>query len=163
MNRSHIAVCFLLALPLATSCALDDETAIDGASPDELSAESTDPAPQRQGILGSDACRNTDIFITNSRTRNGINTAIEVRKVEYYSASEGNWYTEDLGDTMLNFGTQGIWWDEDLAYAENDLITKWRVYYRYLDGGSWSSVVYQEIDTPDERCLADANFELTVQ
>ena len=170
MNRLPIAACFLL-VPFVASCALsEDETELGGeteigaeadqSSPEEIAAD--DVQPTTQSLFGS-PCNNTDISITNSRTRNSINTTIEVRRVEFLSASSGNWVGEDLADRILNFGTTTTWWDEDLADAENDLITKWRVYYRYVENGTWSSVVYQEIDTPNQTCIADANFAMTVE
>ena len=171
MNRLPIAACFLL-VPFVASCALSEDETQPGGEPeigaeaDQSSSEeiaaADDVQPTTQSLFG-DACTNTDIFITNSRTRNGIGTTIEVRRVEFYSASEGAWVGEDLTDRILNFGTTSTWWDEDLAGAENDLITKWRVYYRYVEYGTWSSVVYQEIDTPNETCIADSNFEMTVE
>jgi hypothetical protein len=164
VNLSRIAASFLLVLPFAASCALsEDEIATDEQGmPAEIDA-ADEAAPSTQQSLLGNTCKNTDIFITNSRTRNGIDTAIEVTKVELYSASEGDWISEDLSNEILDHGTTGIWWDEDLAGAENDLITKWRVYYKYVVNGSWSSVVYQEIDTPNQTCLANANFYMTVE
>lgn len=161
MNRSLIAACFLIVSSV-TGCALsEDELATDPSLPEEIEADEQVETTS-QSLLGN-SCNNTDIFITNSRTRNGVNTAIEVRSVEFFSASTGNWHFEDLSNAILNFGTQGIWWDEDLAGAQNDLITQWRVYYRFVENGGWSSEVYQTIDTPNETCLADANFYMTVE
>jgi hypothetical protein len=160
MYRSIFTACALV--PFVIGCVTSEEDigsdeAFEDVS-DDVTLQSTS-----QSLFGSDSCRNTDIFITNSRTRNGVDTAIEVHSVEFYSSSEGRWYSEDLTNEIVNFATTHTWWNEDLAHAENDLITKWRVYYKYASGGSWSSVVYQEIDTPNETCLADANFEMTVE
>lgn len=156
MNRSLIAACFLI-VPSVTGCALsEDELETDPSLPEEIEG-GEQVETTSQGLLGS-SCNNTDIFITNSR----FNTAIEVRSVEFYSASSGNWHSEDLSNAILNYGTQGIWWDEDLAGAQNDLITQWRVHFRYVVAGGWSSEVYQTINTPNETCLADANFYMTV-
>ena len=162
MKLSRIAP-YLLLIPFVASCALsEDETATDQMPPEEIAADEQVP-PTTQDLFGADACTGTDIFVTNSRTRNGIDTAIEVHYVEFYSASEGGWYTEDLSNEILNYGETHTWWNQDLAHAENDLITKWRVYYKYASGGSWSSVVYQEIDTPNQTCLAGTNFYMTVE
>ena len=166
MNRSHIAACFLALIPFTASCALsEEELATEAAEAGEAEEILVDEAaqPPRQELFGADACTGTDIYITNSRTRNGVNTTIEVRRVEFYSDSENDWIGEDLADRILNFGTQEIWWDQNLARAENDWIIKWRVYYRYVTNGSWSSVVYQEIDTPNVQCDAGDNFYLTVE
>lgn len=123
-------------------------------------------AVTRQGL--GNACKNIEIIVTNSRSRNGVNTSIVVDRVEAYSASEGAWLNEDLPDQRLTFGETYVWFDQDLAQAENDLLTKWRVYYRYWvdDGtwnGDWSGMVYQEIDTVDDTCLASDDYRLTVQ
>jgi hypothetical protein len=163
MNRSLITACFCF-VPFVTGCALSEEkTATDPSQPEELAAADEEVSPPPAHIFGSDACKNTDITITNSRTRDGINTAIEVQYVKYWDASEGAWLMEDLANYSLNFGTGHTWWNEDLEYTENDLITAFRVYYKVLEGGSWGPVVYQEIDTPNQTCREDSNFSMTVQ
>ncbi|HVG62943.1 MAG TPA: hypothetical protein VNA24_30545 [Hyalangium sp.] len=118
-------------------------------------------AVARQGLGNS--CRNIEIIITNSRTRDGVNTRIAVERVEAYSASEGDWLNEDLPDEGLSYGETYVWFDQDLAQAENDLLTKWRVYYRYITDGNWSGLVYQEINTVDDVCLANNDYHLTVE
>jgi len=160
MSYSRIASC-LVATCCVASCALSsDET------PGEPSSESA-PADDQvasatQSLFGSDACRNVGIHITNSRTRNGINTAINVQHAEYYSASEGKWLNENLGDLILDFGTTGNW-TRDLEGTENDLVTQWKVYYQFIDNGSWSSQVFQVIDTTNATCIANMDFNMTVQ
>jgi hypothetical protein len=160
MIRSSIAAC-LLVVPFVASCALsEEELATDPNAPEEIEVDESAP-PATQSLLG-ESCNNTDIFITNSRTRNGVNTTIEVRSVEYYSVPAGRWYSEDLSNAILNFGQQGIWWDEDLASVRNESISQWRVHYRFVENGAWSNEVYQTINTPDETCVADSNFEMVV-
>jgi hypothetical protein len=137
-----------------------------GCGGEEMLPEEVDASNQlvtaRQGLGNS--CNNIDITITNSRERNGVGTAIKVDRVEAWSASEGNWLPEDLLDSSISFGAGLTWLNEDLAQAENDLLTKWRVYYRYKEAdGDWSDPVYQEIDTTDDICRADDNYHLTVQ
>lgn len=169
MNRSSIAACsFLLLVPFAASCALseddlatDDEVALEEIAPEEIAADETAAAPT-QSLFG-EACLNTDIYITNSRTRDGVNTAIEVRSVSFYNLTEGKWTSEDLVNGIMNFGQTLLWSNEDLADAEGDTISEWRVYYRYAIGPNWSSEVSQTINTTNETCIADSNFELTVQ
>jgi hypothetical protein len=163
MNRLRIAACFLL-LPFVANCVATDETEtdLDPSLSEELPADEEASTP-KQGIFGGDACKSVQIRITNSRTRNGVDTAIEVHKVTYWDASEGDWLTEDLANLMLNHGTTGVWSDEDLEYTENDLITHFRVYYKYLSGGSWSGLVYQEINTVDQTCQANDTFSMTVE
>lgn len=165
-NRSLI-VASLLLVPFTVGCVASEDELVTGEEgvPEEiaaLEAAATEAAPQPQSLLG-EACKNTDIYITNSRTRNGVNTAIEVRSVSFYNLTEGKWTSEDLVNGIMNFGQTLLWANEDLADVEGDTISKWRVYYRYASGGSWSSEVYQEIDTPNETCIHDANFEMTVQ
>jgi hypothetical protein len=167
MNRSIITASFLL-IPFIASCALsEDELATDTeqGAPEELVAdEQAEPTQStQQNLFGADACKGTDIYVTNSRTRDGINTAIDVHYVKFYSVSEGAWKTEDLENRMLSFNEQSTWWDQALANAENDTISQWRVYYRYLSGGAWSDVVYQTMDTTNVTCVAGMNFYLTVQ
>lgn len=131
---------------------MSDQVALEGIEADEQ-VQSTSHA-----VLGPNTCPDTDIFITNARP-----TRIDVKKVSYFSASSGKWNTEDLSDSPLDPGSEGIWWDEDLGAAQNDLLTHWRVYFRYQIQGQWTSVVFQEIDTVDEVCLSNANFEMTVR
>ncbi|HSK00408.1 MAG TPA: hypothetical protein VK932_04170 [Kofleriaceae bacterium] len=166
-NRSLIAASCLLLVPFTVGCvASEDELATDERGvPEEIAvdeAEATEAAPQPQRLFG-EACKDTDIYITNSRTRNGVNTAIEVRSVKFYNLTEGKWTSEDLVNGIMNFGQTLVWYDENLADAEGDTISRWRVHYRYASGGSWSSEVYQEIDTPNETCIRGASFEMTVQ
>jgi len=166
MKRSFIAACFLIAPSITACVAAEEDGSIEGGEggePVEVAVDEQAPAPAPTQNLFGEACKNTDIFITNSRTRSGVNTAIEVRKVEFYNLTEGKWTSEDLVNAVMNWGDTLVWYNEDLADAEGDVISKWRVYYRYASGGSWSSVVYQEIDTPNETCIADADFEMTVQ
>lgn len=156
MRYSRIASC-LVATCFVASCALSgDETTGDASS------EPAQVATTTQGLLGSDACRDVGIHILNSRTRNGVNTAINVQHAEYFSASEGKWLNENLGDLMLDFGRQGNW-TRDLEHTENDLVTQWRVYYQFIDNGSWSSQVFQTIDTPNANCIANMDFNMTVE
>jgi hypothetical protein len=137
-----------------------------GCGPEDVLPEEVDASNQlattRQELGNS--CNNLDITITNSRERNGVGTAIKVDRVTAFSASEGAWLPEDLADTSISFGGSYTWLNEDLAQAENDLLTAWRVYYRYLEAdGDWSDPVYQEINTADDICRADDNYHLTVQ
>lgn len=164
MKRSFITAC-LAILPFAQGCVTsEEELATDEAAPEEIAVDEAaqEAAPQTQGLLG-DACVNTDLYITNSRTRDGVNTAIEVRSVSFYNLTEGKWTNEDLVNAVLNFGETLVWYNEDLGDLEGDVASQWKVHYRYLSGGAWSSEVYQLIDTPNETCIADANFELTVE
>lgn len=146
-----VATCFV------ASCAL---------SSDEVTGEQAPAADQvattAQGLFGADACKNVGIHIRNSSTRNGINTAINVQHAEYFSASEGRWLNENLGDLILDFGVTGNW-TRDLEHTENDLITQWRVYYQYVHDGGWSSQVFQTIDVPDATCIANADFSMIIE
>lgn len=119
-------------------------------------------AVTRQGL--GNACQNIEISVFNSRTRNGVNTDILVDRVEAWSASEGDWLNEDLYDSAVSFGWSENWYNEDLARAENDLLTKWRVYYRYREAdGDWSDLVYQEINTADDICRENDSYRLVVE
>jgi hypothetical protein len=164
-----------LLLPLLASCALDPEPGLarDAVLDPELESleseapESDAPKLESANLLGSDSCRNTDITITNSYEHDGDAKAIRVQRVEFYSTSEG-WTTEDLGNTGMDYGETLTWWNEDLANAEGDEITRWRVYFNYLEyvpGPEivfWSSLYYMEIDTPNKTCREDAKFSMTV-
>ncbi len=144
---------------------------MDGTAGAEGPKEEPSVAPQenigtaKSALLGSDACKGTDIFITNMRERNGDRTAIDVDFVEFYSVSEGAWKTEGLTNRVVSYGTDELWLNQDLANAENDEISRFRVHYKYLPSGpgaNWSSRVYQEIDITNVRCVAGQNFYLTV-
>lgn len=165
-NRSLI-VASLLLVPFTVGCVASEDELVTGeeGAPEEiaaLEAAATEAAPQPQSLLG-EACKNTDIYITNSRTRNGVNTAIEVRSIKFYNATEGKWTSEDLVNAVMNFGQTLLWEDEDLADAEGDNITHFQVVYRYASGGSWSSEVHPTINTPDKECAYDSNFYMTVE
>jgi hypothetical protein len=160
MSYSRIASC-LVATCFVASCALSgDETTDDTSSESAPAADHV--ATTAQSLLGADACHDVGIHIKNSRTRNGINTAIKVQHAEYFSASEGKWLNENLGDLILDFGITGNW-TRDLEHTENDLVTQWKVYYQFIDNGSWSSQVFQVIDTTDATCIANMDFNMTVQ
>lgn len=154
----------------AMACAANEAPEGEGAQEEPSSLANVRDAEKtgttKQAIFGSDACKNTEIVITNSRDRNGDETQILVDYVEYYSLSEGRWYSQGLGDTLFDFGDERWFMDVDLQNAENDTITKWRVHYKYKAssaGANWSQPVQQEINTPDEVCHAGDNFYLTVQ
>ena len=113
--------------------------------------------------LWGDACKDTDITVVNSFFYDGREREIRVDNVHYYSASEGRWYTQGLDDEDIGYGRQHTWLNKDLQNAENDLLTKWRVYFRYRESdGDWSDSVYMELDTPNDTCRADDNYTLTV-
>ena len=158
MSYSRIASC-LVATCFVASCTLSGGETADDTSPESAPADEQ-VATTTQGLF--DPCSNVGIHITNSRTRNGIDTAIKVLHVEYFDASEGSWLNEDLGNLILDFGTRGNW-VRDLEHTQNDRITQWRPYYQYIDNGSWSSTVFQTIDTPDATCIANMDFNMTVQ
>jgi len=147
----------LVLLQLA-ACSAAGDAANDGAAsaPDDATATSS-------ALLGSDACKDTDITVKNSFFYDGREREIRVDNVHYYSASEGKWYTQGLDDTDIGYGHQHTWLNKDLQHAENDLLTKWRVYFRYRESdGDWSDSVYMELDTPNDTCHADDNYTLMV-
>lgn len=114
-------------------------------------------------IFGSDACKNTDIEIDNNYTLSGSARRIKVLKIEYYSASEARWLTENLADTEIAAGSDEWFFNEDLQYAENDLITQFKIHFKYVEfDGDWSDTVVQTDNTPDVTCRAGTNFHLTV-
>lgn len=164
MNMTTRILMTLLGCSITVGCNTDttDEETLEGM-PTEVPATDEPVAEATQALLGSDACKNTEITVTNLRERSGVETDLLVTKVEYYSASEARWYTEDLSNEEVDFGTSLTWNNEDLQHAENDLLTKFRVYYQYETGHAWSSLVYQEVDIVDDVCHADDNYSLTVR
>jgi len=155
----------LTRLPIAlvllqlSACGAADPTGNDPAN----AAESAQTASTNAALFGSDACKNTDITVKNSFFYDARQREIRVENVHYYSASEGRWYTQGLDNADIDYGHQHTWLNKDLQYSENDLLTKWRVYFRYRESdGDWSDSVYEEIDTPNDICHADDNYVLTV-
>ena len=122
-----------------------------------------DVASDQAAIFGSDACKDVDFKITNSYEVSGSPRDIHVLSVDYYSASEGRWYTEDLANTTIDVGASHWWYNEDLQYAENDTITMLKVKFKYVEfDGDWSDVVTQTEDIPDVVCHAGQNFYVTL-
>lgn len=115
-----------------------------------------------QELFGSDACKDTELFIGNLRERNGVGTAIKITKLEYYSATDATWRTENVPNEELPFEMGITYYNRDLEHAEHDNITKWRVYYKYAVGSGWSSLVYQTDDTPNQICHDDDDFDMYV-
>lgn len=135
----------------------------DELTEEELAAEEAALDETEQPLFGSDACKNADIRITNSFEDVGRAARIRVEYVQFYSASEGRYITEDLVNTEIAYGGSNWWYNEDLQYAENDTITAWRVYFRYRESDNdWSDLVYQYIDTPNDVCHAGDNYVMTV-
>jgi hypothetical protein len=135
----------------------------DAGSDPTTNASDEATATASSALLGSDACKNTDITVKNSFFFDGREREIRVDNVHYYSSSEGRWYTQALDDEDLGYDQQHTWWNKDLQHAENDLLTKWRVYFKYREtDGDWSDSVYMELDTPNDTCRADDNYTLTV-
>jgi hypothetical protein len=148
-----------ISIQLAACGAATEDAGTDLPASTAESAE----ASQASAALGGDACKNVDITVKNSFFYDGRERTMRVLYVQFYSASEGSWYTEGLTDTTITYGNQHTFWNQDLAHGENDLITKWRVGFRYAESdGDWSDAVYQEIDTPNDECHADDNYTLTV-
>lgn len=130
----------------------------------EMEPEEAAPVAEKQAALfGSDACKGVDITVENNYEDVSRPAAILVRKLEYYSASEGRWLTEDVPNKEIAYGSVGTIWDQDLQYAENDTITAWRVIFSYLEtDGQWSIDTSQYINTTDDVCHADDNYRLLV-
>ena len=148
-------VCILLQL---AACGAADEVGNDPGGAAEGTSATTSAT-----LFGSDACKNTDITVKNWFFFDARQREIRVENVHYYSASEGAWYTQGLDDVDIAYGHQHTWLNKDLQYAENDLLTKWRVYFRYRESdGDLSDSVYMELDTPNDTCHADDNYSLTV-
>lgn len=152
IRKIHIAIGSLLLQLVACSAAVE---------PNELDAENT--STTSSALLGSDACKNTDITVVNSFFFDGKEREIRVDHVKYYSSSEGDWYNQSLDDVTLAPNKQHTWQNKDLQHAENDRLTKWRVYFKYRESdGDWSDPVYEEVNTPDVTCHANDKFTLTV-
>lgn len=135
-----------------------------GACGGEMEPEEAAPvAEQQANLFGSDACKGVDITVENNYEDVSRPAAILVRKLEYYSASEGRWLTEDVANKEIAYGSAGTIWDQDLQYAENDTITAWRVIFSYREtDGQWSIDTSQYINTVDDVCHADDNYRLLV-
>jgi hypothetical protein len=148
----HLFVFGSIAL-FAVACGGEDMSGIE--DPQTVEDESA--------IFGSDACKNTDIKITNSFEDGVSARQIRVLNVQYYSSSEGRWYTEDLANTDISYGSSHWWYDEDLQYAENDTITQFKIVFNYRESdGDWSDSVSQIDDITNVVCHAGQNFYLTV-
>jgi hypothetical protein len=127
------------------------------------SAADTTEAAQASAALASDTCKNVDITVRNSFFYDAQEREIRVLYVQFYSASEGAWFSEGLADTTIAYGHHHTFANQDLAHAENDLLTKWRVGFRYKESdGDWSDAVYQQLDTPNDTCHANDKYALTV-
>jgi hypothetical protein len=150
--RASILVC--APLLFAASCAVSEESEL----PEEVVVEETAPAPEP--VFANNNCSNVDITVANWRMRDGVGTPIRVHRVEYYAL--GSWHSEDLSNQDIIYSWEGTWSNQDLAGADGDLITKWRVYYNVSTSGTWGPLVYQEMDTPNETCVDDMDVELTV-
>ena len=163
ITRSTLSLVSLLVASTVTGCMTtpDGQSPEDNMLPAEVPTETV--TATTQGIFGSDACKDTDITVENSRYRDGEETILKVHYVEYHSVSEGKWYTEQLDDKVLFYGDSFTWWNQNLEHAENDLIDEWWVVYEYFQGGDWSpSLVHQTFLTPGHICRADDNFSFTV-
>jgi hypothetical protein len=155
MNSAKLGMVLSILVATATGCIVEEASPED----DVVADEQIGTAEQALG----DSCNNTDITITNSFEDGTRAARIKVFRVEYYSLSEGNWYTEDLTDEEIAYGSSHTWWNEDLAHAENDTLSQWRVYFKYVESdGDWSDLFYQQIDTPNDVCHADDNYAMTV-
>lgn len=159
MKRVVLLSTLLTLTTVSIGCAIDDESP---TIEDEATSEPAEEAgTTEQAIFGSNTCKGVNITIENDRVRNGVPTSIEIHRVEYFSVQDDNWHTEQLEDRQIPY-PWATGWKEDLQYVEGELITKWRAYYKYFDGG-WSDVVWQEIDTTDRYCEEDANYSLRVR
>lgn len=154
MNSAKLGLVLSALVATSTGCIVEE------ASPEDVVVdEQVGTAEQAFG----NSCNNTDITIWNSFEDGTRAADIKVFRVEYYSLSEGNWYTEDLSDQVIGYGDGLTWLNEDLAHAENDTLSQWRVYFKYEESdGDWSDLFYQQIDTPNDVCHADDNYVMTV-
>lgn len=158
MSKISLLPIALILIQL-TACGAADETE---TTLPPSAADSAEPA-QTSAALASDTCKNVDITVKNSFFYDGKGRDIRVLYVKFYSASEGTWINEGLPNTTIAYGHQHTFPNQDLAHAENDLITKWRVEFRYKESdGDWSDVVYEQIDTPNDTCHANDHYTLTV-
>jgi len=115
MIKMSQIVLSLFLLPLgACGGAVDDGA---GTSSPSDSADVATPGKTSQAV-SNDYCKNVDITV-----RNGTKRVIRVLYVKFWSASEGERITEGLNNVDLSPGFYFTWQNQDLAHAENDLIT----------------------------------------
>jgi hypothetical protein len=146
-----------------------DEAALEELSPEDAVVSTSD------NLLGSDACKDVDIFVTNDLFASdcaGSVARIKVLKLEYYSASEGTglsdargWFTEELPNTEIAPGVRYRFDPQDLQYAENDRLTHVKLHYKYYrpDFG-WSVTLVRQIDITDiPQCRAGQDIEVVLR
>ena len=164
MFRPTLTTLFSLVCLCAAGCGGEEDFAGETDLSDEVDPEAEAALEgAEQPLFGSDACRDVDLKIINSFEDGARSARIRVEYLKFFSASEGRWITEDVANTEIAYGASNWWYNEDLQYAENDTITQWRVYFRYIESDNdWSDLVYQTIDTVNDVCHADDDYAMTV-
>lgn len=133
--RSHHLALLSLACLGAVACGdefIDEQLPVDESLPvDEQSAE----------LFGSDACKDVDLHVYNDGLEyNGRFRKMRITKLEYYSATDGKWRTENVPNVVVPYNSYVSHRDRNLQYADNDRITMWRVHFDLANGsGGWIS------------------------
>lgn len=171
MIRQTLTATLALATLFAAGCGTEEEFFLDESdyAGDESLLEGEGALDEaafgelEQPLLGSDACKDVDIRITNSFEDGNRQARILVLSIEFYSSSEGRYISEDLANAEIAYGSNRWWYNEDLQYLENDTITQVRVHFKYRESdGDWSDEVTQVVDIPNDVCRADDDYHVTL-
>lgn len=119
-----------------------------------------------QAILGSDACKDVDLRITNA-----LSGEKKIIAVQFWSSSDGKWRYEGLDNKVVQSGDYATW-TPNLSYSKNDHITHWKIKYQYFQGYNewgvkkWSPGEYSDSMRAAEgnsiKCVRSSNFSLTL-
>jgi len=114
------------------------------------------------------ACKNVNFSVNNNYDR-----AVTVTKFELWSESEGRWLNDDFKNVVAPMGAQDftVRKGETVEHAENDRITKIKVYYEYTVPGPlgeipprMETVKHTSTDTTisDPICVAGKWYNATI-
>ena len=113
-------------------------TAVGCVPPEEVASEEAGAGVEMTSqALGSETCKNVDLYIENDFSDGSRRPTIEIDWVEYWLPS--GWNREDLPNDDIGSGVNHKIDNEDLGHAYNDPLWSWRIRFRFRESdGDWS-------------------------
>ncbi len=136
------------------------------SEPVEVTSDGVEVGTLTQALLGSNACKDTTLYVWNGLKVNGQPVDIRIRYFKYWDATSAKWRKEDVSNADASYKSAKYWSWQDLEYTKDHYINDWRVYFSYrLPGASWSNTVYMQVipyEHYGEKCKQYNEYKMDV-
>ncbi len=143
----------------AVACVPPEEAGVEDVSAAPVAAEAVETTTQ---ALGSETCKNVDLYIRNNFTDGSRTPTIQIDWIEYRLPS--GWNREDLPNDEITTGANHKFDNEDLGHAYNDPLESWNIRFRFRESdGDWSDWDTQSFSyTGSPTCTDSRVYSLVV-